>query len=103
MQHLYQHVVDAVITCGPNTGKRIFIPRIPLIPAENVFSFHVERKQFPLRPVFAMTSIKAQGQTFQKIGISLQHPFFSHGQLYVAMSKVGSKHAIRTQAAKTND
>ena len=33
-----------------------------------------------IRPAFAMASKKAQGQTLQKIGISLQYPFFSHGQ-----------------------
>ena len=50
-----------------------------------------------------MTSNKAQGQTVQKIGISLQHPLPSHGQLYVAMSWVGAKHAIKIDAKKAND
>ena len=68
-----------------------------------IFLFHMKRKQFPLRPAFPMTSNTAQGQTLQKIGISLQHPFFSHGQLYVVMSSVGSQHAIRIHATKIND
>ena len=41
MQHLHQHVIDAVIACEPHSGKRIFIPRIPVIPSENVFPFHM--------------------------------------------------------------
>ena len=28
-----------------------------------------------------------QGQTFTKVGILLQYPVFSHGQLYVAFSR----------------
>ncbi|KAK3798215.1 hypothetical protein RRG08_009537 [Elysia crispata] len=70
IQPLHQHVIDAVIACGPHAGKRIFISRI------NVFPLHMKRKQFPLGPAFAMTSSKAQGQTLQKIEISLQHPSF---------------------------
>ena len=33
---------------------------------------------------------RAQGQTLRRIGIYLPRPCFSHGQLYVAISRVGS-------------
>jgi len=36
-----------------------------------------------------MTINKSQGQTFQKVAIYLPSPDFAHGQLYVALSKVG--------------
>ena len=55
----------------------------------------MKRKQFPVRPAFDITANKAQGQTLKKIGIFLQQPFFSHGQLYVAMSRVGSRDSLR--------
>ena len=33
---------------------------------------------------------KSQGQTLRDVGIYLEQDFFSHGQLYVAMSRVQS-------------
>ena len=34
-----------------------------------------------------MTINKAQGQTFDKVGLCLRRPCFAHGQLYVALSR----------------
>ena len=34
-----------------------------------------------------MTINKAQGQTVQHVGLDLHTPVFSHGQLYVALSR----------------
>jgi len=36
-----------------------------------------------------MTINKAQGQTLERVGIYLPEPCFTHGQLYVAASRVG--------------
>ena len=36
-----------------------------------------------------MTIHKAQGQTLERVGVFLPSPCFSHGQLYVAASRVG--------------
>ena len=49
----------------------------------------MRRRQFPVKVAFAMTINKAQGQSFQKVGIYLSKPVFGHGQLYVAMSRAG--------------
>ena len=51
--------------------------------------------QFPVRLAFAMTINKAQGQTLGRVGVCLDVPCFSHGQLYVAASRVGNPDNIR--------
>ena len=44
-------------------------------------------RHFPIIPCFAMTTNKSQGQSFNFVGIYLPKPIFSHGQLYVALSR----------------
>ena len=39
---------------------------------------------------FAITINKAQDQTFQNVGIDLRFDCFSHGQLYVGLSRTGN-------------
>ena len=86
IEHLHDHIIDATIACGPRIAK---------IPSDNIFPFHMKRKQFPVRLAFAITSNKAQGQTLSHVGIYLKQGFFSHGQLYVAMSRVGLKDSLK--------
>ncbi|XP_061436207.1 uncharacterized protein LOC133361288 isoform X1 [Lethenteron reissneri] len=59
------------------------------------FPFRLRRKQFPIVPAFAMTINKAQGQTVHNLGLYLPTPCFSHGQLYVALSRVTARSNIK--------
>ena len=44
--------------------------------------------QFPLAPTYSTTIHSSQGQTYDRIGIDLTTPVFTHGQLYTALSRV---------------
>ncbi|PWZ05548.1 ATP-dependent DNA helicase PIF1 [Zea mays] len=88
--------IDAEIVLGQHVGKRIFLPRIPLCPSdEEMFPFQFKRKKFPVRLSFAMTVNKAQGQTIPNVGVYLPEPVFSHGQLYVALSRATARSNIK--------
>ena len=77
------------------TNQTVFIPRITFIPKVNEYPFEWQRRQFPVRPAFAMTINKSQGQTLKFAGIWLRREVFTHGQLYVACSRVSSPDSLR--------
>ena len=81
--------IEAEIISGSSTfiGRRVYIPRIKLVPSDAAIPFKFQRTQFPVRLAYCMTINKSQGQTFDKVGIYLPLPCFSHGQAYVAFSR----------------
>ncbi|XP_021971328.1 ATP-dependent DNA helicase PIF6-like [Helianthus annuus] len=91
-----RNVIDAEIAVGQHAGKRVFLPRIPITLSEDdMFPFKLKRKQFPIRLSFSMTINKAQGQTIPNVGIYLPDSVFSHGQLYVALSRGISRQSTK--------
>lgn len=66
------------------------IPRIKLMSNENDLPFTLSRKQFLVKICFAMTINKSQGQSFDKVGLDLRVPVFTHGQFYMAVSRTTS-------------
>jgi len=87
---LLPNVIEATIITGNAAGENVFVPRIPLIHSDAAVACEFKRLQFPLRIAFAMSINKSQGQSLNVAGVDLSSSCFSHGQLYVACSRVGS-------------
>ena len=97
-----KHLLECSIVGGEFNNRKVLIPRITFKPKDREFTFEWSRRQFPVRVCFAMTINKSQGQTLQFIGIWLNDCCFAHGQLYVAVSRVGSPSKIKFAIRKVN-
>ncbi|GAB2278777.1 hypothetical protein Dimus_039305 [Dionaea muscipula] len=83
-------VIQAQILTGDKKGNLVLIPRITLTPSTTEIPFKMSRRQFPIRLAFAMTINKSQGQSLKYVGVDLRTPVFTHGQLYVGLSRCTS-------------
>lgn len=92
VKKLLNNLIEATILTGKFKGEDVLIPRIPMIPNDLPFNF--KRLQFPVRLAFVMTINKSQGQSLEVCGLNLEDSVFSHGQLYVACSRVGKPSAL---------
>ncbi|CAN6697011.1 unnamed protein product [Malus baccata var. baccata] len=100
---LNDRVVQAKIMTGSNIGERVYIPRIITESSQHKYPFTLRRRQFPLKICYAMTINKSQGQSLKIVGLFLSQTVFSHGQLYVALSRVTSKKGLKIVIAHNSD
>lgn len=98
---LGHRVIEGRILGGDHNAEHAFIPRI-CIPSSSssAHTFHFLRVQFPIRLAFALSINKSQGQSVRYVGIYLTTPVFSHGQLYVALSRTTHADNVRVLLEK---
>ncbi|XP_063800227.1 uncharacterized protein LOC134968624 [Pseudophryne corroboree] len=102
VEKLEHHFITCRILSECNRGDVVFIPRIDLAANDTTLPFILHRRQFPVIPAYAITINKSQGQTFDHVGILLQTPVFSHGQLYVALSRSRNQHHVKLHITPTD-
>jgi hypothetical protein len=98
LTYVSNHLLRAV---NQHSGETLILPRIPLRSKDNDFPFIMQHLQFPVQLAYALTYNRAQGQSLTRCGLLLNRSLFTHGQLYVGLSRVADPKGLFVYANQT--
>ena len=102
------HVLRCRVLSGRRMGHVVYLPRFTFPHEGPDQPLKWSRRQFPVKPCWAFTITKSQGQTFASVMVCLAQftgdspedftvdaaDCFAHGQLYVALSRCGDPEKV---------
>jgi ATP-dependent DNA helicase PIF1 len=91
-----RHTAQFEILTGKARGcVDIFTPAVfTITPEASGLLFTIIRKQYPIIPAYCLSVHKAQGHSLLRVGLIFESDPFTHGQLYVALSRVAGWHRV---------
>ena len=103
--HAAARVLVVRVLTGRAKGQTVELPRTRqnMEGSKTKMPFKMRRVQFPVKLAWAITINKSQGQTLVRGGVYLPDSVFSHGQLYVACSRVGDPDNLRLMVSRRDD
>ncbi|CAN0903754.1 ATP-dependent DNA helicase PIF1 [Linum grandiflorum] len=87
--------IEVEILTGTHIGDRVYLPRLSLTSKQKSLDFTLVRRQYPIGLSYGMTINKSQGQTLQTVGLCLKRQVFTHGQLYLVVSRVTRRSGLK--------
>lgn len=89
VKEVYTNLLTLESATNENTGMILTLPKKPCGPDCSNFPIQgFSRTQFPVRVCLVITISKAQGQPFSEgVELDLSDTVFSHGNLYVGLSR----------------
>jgi hypothetical protein len=91
---LGRDILTLRVCAGKHKGEDFHLPRFRFVQELTEIRGIMTRVQFPVQIAYAITVNKSQSLTLEKTGLYLRGGAFAHGQLYVALSRVGDPRAI---------
>ena len=98
--HIGEFVIRAKIISESNIGDTALIPRITVTSKQSKWPFIMKKIRFPIKPCYTRTITKIQGNSLNFVILYLSSSVLSHGQFYVALSKVTAPRGLKTLIIK---